>query len=229
MERRWYAPNEAWPRHSKPWWEDALQEAKEAGWHCMPLSGHAWGRIACDPSLPDACKFVIFSTGRSGESAAQEASKLIRRCRHVSASVADGLLREADRCLVSADVLLDAAARCLEAHDLRDRVEELLRLASWSTDEAEKLLERAIASDAGAESAIGDAYRAGLRESPGLAYPPDPADLLGEADQRIVAAEDCLTGAPASPRKGSLQERAAEARVKLADLSGRAGLGNADG
>ncbi|MEU0640416.1 hypothetical protein ABZ338_29810 [Streptomyces albidoflavus] len=157
---RCYQPHEEWPRHSKAWWRESLNLARAAGWHLKSFTGHAWGRIMCDPALDESCSFLVLSTGNGGEDAAHDARKRIERCPHIAAATSHQILVRAAMLLEQADGLMDAADACLTAEDRACEAEELWSCASSAAAEAEQLLEQAVRADEQASALLAEAYEA---------------------------------------------------------------------
>ncbi len=177
MDHRWYGPDESWPQHDLPWWADALEVARGAGWHLITFSGHTWGKVVCSREVDDPHQKVIFSTGRASENVARDLPKLVRRCKHPRKGDSDRLA-QAGQLLDGAALLLDAAESRLQSREKAAECEELLRLAEdqvgaierFSADRAEdpdELLERAVVADQAAHQSWVEAYAQGRgRRSP---------------------------------------------------------------
>lgn len=119
-----YGPHDTWPEHPKQWWRETLAYARERGWSLEYPSGH-WGRIRC----PGECVALIFSTGRSGESAAITTRRKIERCRHVDGSTVARVLHHldsAERLTDAADELLSRVAHLADVEEMLSRADEAL-------------------------------------------------------------------------------------------------------
>ncbi len=116
-----YAPDETWPRHQKPYWNEVLSDARAAGWTLNYIDApHRFGEVSC-PGGDDGNRhsFSVDKTARGGETISREARKLIRSCRHGlttnGAKVRDRqaecerLLSEAERLVQAADAGLTSA------------------------------------------------------------------------------------------------------------------------
>jgi hypothetical protein len=216
VDPRWYTPNEPWPTHDKPWWADALSDARRAGWQLRTFSGHTWGKVVCDRELPDAHQMLIFSTGRGGENAAKQLQKLIARCQHTRSTSGDSV--QAGRLLDGASQLLDAAELLLDAFDMRARAEELLSLADEQLtrlEESEALLESAISLE---DQSRASEQRATELTSPARYSPKQPftgAAIADEAEERI---DEASAGTPATTivdRIHGLRQRIQAIRARL--------------
>lgn len=218
MDSRWYAPEEAWPVHDKPWWADALRNARSAGWHLRVFSGHTWGKVVCDRELSDAHQMLIFSSGRGGENAAKQLDKLVDRCHHAHAVVDDATFVRAGRLLDGAAMLLDAAELLLEAADTRGRVQELLALAEEQLAElenAEALLEAAVTLEG---QSIHAEQRAADLTSAAKYSPKRPFTgeaITDEARARVDEADAATTAPAIAERVYQLRERIRVIRGRL--------------
>jgi hypothetical protein len=126
VSTRRYIPNETWPRHQKPYWNEVLGDARSAGWTLNYIDApHRFGEVFC-PGGDDGTRhsFMMDKTARGGETISRGARKLIRTCRHGSAKAGvkvrerqwecEQLLGEAERLIGTADAGL-ALAEAKEA------------------------------------------------------------------------------------------------------------------
>ncbi|WP_151775065.1 hypothetical protein [Streptomyces abyssomicinicus] len=220
---RWYQPHEQWPKHSKPWWRETIQEARSAGWRLKRLDGHTWGHLVCDPSLDEPCKIPIFSTGAAGESAARNKRLLIKRCRHGVAAGATQTLARAAALLDQAERLLQAAAHCLEAADKQDEFDDLVNAALSAGAEAERRLSEAEASEADGDRLLAQAF-AVLPDGSTLDCPPSEPQikvLIADAGARAEEAERLIDDMPGGQDQDALRGRLLQVRQSADDLSVR--------
>jgi hypothetical protein len=226
VQDRWYGPDQPWPAHPKPWWDEPLAQARSAGWHLRVFSGHAWGKVVCSRIIDGPCVKVIFSTGRGGENHAKDLGRLVQRCRHPRASQHSALalrLEEARRLLDGAEQLIQAAEGWLAADADADAVEDLLGMAQDSMNVAESLLptdaddllDRAIELDRTAQARRTEAWaRATV-----AGYPPaeqvTAGRLADEAERRIASAADTVEEALGMAGVESLRTRIQELRDRL--------------
>jgi hypothetical protein len=218
MDPRWYTPDDPWPVHDKPWWADALRDARRAGWQLRTFSGHTWGKVVCDRERSDAHQMLIFSTGRGGENAAKQLQKLIDRCQHTRATAADGDLVRAGRLLDGAARLLDAAELLLDAAVTRARTEELLALAEQELsrlEESEALLDSAATLEV--QSNDSEQHAAELTSSARYS-PKQPFTgeaITDEAEQRVNDAEASTPAPVIADRIQELRQRIQAIRRRL--------------
>jgi hypothetical protein len=224
----WIGPDERWPAHSRSYFQAALQHARQAGWSFREASGHGFGTVTCDPDRPrDArCEYPVFSTGRAGESAANELRSIVDRCPHRNpkearrdaVELANELLDEADR-------LIEAAQHCIGAQNMRAAADELLQLAAASSQAADERLAESELFDRALE--LEDDSREEERAAASL------ADVAGytagervEAEPMLVVAEERVSDASelGSAARGSVKERLRErltsTRARIDNLRG---------
>lgn len=218
VDHRWHTADEAWPDHAKPWWAEALREARGAGWQLRTFSGHTWGKVVCDREVPDAHEMLIFSTGRGGENAAKQLEKLIRRCHHKQSSPPHDDIERASRLLDGASTLLDAAELLLSAADKRSQAEELLSLAEdaiASAEDSDAFLDAATALDgeSGEAEMRAAELTAAARYSP--KRPQTKAAITDEAERRVDQAEVVTSADSVIAKARSLRERIGEIRARL--------------
>jgi len=180
-----YGPGDAWPRHPKPWWRDALNVCRGEGWSLETFTDHGWGQVACPTG---AHKITIFSTGRGSESVAQQASKTARRCAH---------LPDDQPGTSSGSPVEDAVARLGRASELVSRAEgqiEHARALALAGAHLELVLGDVVLALATAEATLDqlEADREAALDAVG-ALEPGPllaeiVETLDEADAEVVAA-----------------------------------------
>lgn len=207
-----YEPDDAWPKHPKPYWRDTLQYAQDHRW-TFTDEGH-FGAIKCPTGV---CMVRVYSTGRGGESVARQTRRKIERCPHGQGT--PDLLATISKSLDRAARFLDAAAALLDQRDaeqaieMLDAVGELLDDAVWD-EIGGRFTELDVSRDS-ADAAFHD-----------LAVEPMPAsDALGAADGQIKQARKDLKDAKRSSRERvrEYKTRAAELQARLGDLRSRAG------
>jgi hypothetical protein len=239
VDHRWYGPDESWPQHGLPWWVDALEVAREAGWHLITFSGHTWGKVVCSRDVDDPHQKVIFSTGRASERVARDLPKLVLRCNHPRDGDWERLgvrLVQARQLLDGAALLLDAAESCLRSGEKATECEELLRLAEGQVgavegfianraEDPDELLERAVIADQAAQQSLVEAYA----QAEDGGYPAGRAvvsvELVSTAEARVETAVRVLADPPYTEDSqalqttvGRLRDRVGNVRVRLARL-----------
>jgi hypothetical protein len=218
VDHRWYTADEPWPDHAKPWWTQALHEARGAGWQLRTFSGHTWGKVVCDREATEPHQMLIFSTGRGGENAAKQLEKLIRRCHHKQSSPPDDDVVRASRLLEGASMLLDAAELLLSAADKRSQAEELLSMAEDAVarvEDSDAFLDAAAALDG--ESSEADMRATDLTASANYSpkRPQTTAAMTDEAERRVDQAEVVTSAHTVVEKARSLRERIKEIRARL--------------
>jgi len=137
-----YGPDETWPRHQKAFWNEALNEARSAGWTLKYVDApHRFGIVSC-PGGEDGTRhtFLVDKTAVGGETKSREARKAVRNCQH--AATASGskvrtrqaecrrLLAEAERLIDLADTRLTLAEAKQAAWAELERIETQLETAA---------------------------------------------------------------------------------------------------
>jgi len=218
-----YGPGDSWPRHQKPWWNEALAEAHAVGWTLDYIGApHTFGVVSC-PSEDDDTRhsFLVDKTARGGETKSKEARKLVRACQHASAATGskvrqrqeecERLLHEADRLISLADAGLTLAEAQAAAWADLERLETQLETAEANLSE---ILRR---EQEEAWQAAGDASDAPEADT--------IAVILDDAATAVTRSESVATALKI--RKPKLAEpllhRAKAARVRIADLRDRLG------
>jgi hypothetical protein len=211
-----YGSDDTWPRHPKPWFRAALEEARTAGWSLYEFSAHTWGRVICPAGQSSGCVLIVYSTGRGGESVARELSSLVRRCPHGDGAMI-GALTVARRQADKADRLVTAAVELWQNDRRRDRALEVLDLAAESAEEADELFRQAIYIDADARAAAEDLVDQ-LTEA-GLATLAEarPASLARRADDEALVGQQALRGVTGGGVR-ALRGRLLTIRARVADL-----------
>ena len=232
MSDRWYSPDEHWPAHPKPWWRDALSEARKANWHLVVFAGHCWGEVVCGRVGSGRCEKLIFSTARAGESHAKDLIRLIRRCHH--AGLEGGGLVEASRLLDGAQLLLDAAESCLEADADFAAAEDLLEMALGNVTVAEALmkdgartvadaaalLDEAVELESKAHAEMAEARARAATAGFSASVLATAPNLVGEAAERIDTAA-VMVGPRSSAGTGALHDRIKALRERVENLRSR--------
>jgi len=233
----WYGPDDSWPRHGRDYFRASLKYARAAGWWLGKFEAHAFGKVVCDRDLSadSRCEFLIFSTGSGSESAALELRSIVDRCPHHSSSRHSQTATElAEDLLRQADLLIEAARRCVNADDLRSRAEELLGLAADAARDAsdalasgvpEAELDRAVELE---DAALVERHAA-AQLADVACYPSDalvdPDPLLGAAENRVASAERRLGRPSDSGRKRSdLRRRVVATRVTIQSVREQLGI-----
>jgi len=223
---KWYSPADDWPQHPKPWFRTALAHARRSGWWYRSAAGHAHGTVYCQgPEYRSgACKFVVFSTGVGGENAARELERLIRRCPHNEAAVADPVVAASVQ-MDRVDTLCDAAEALMAEHDrerelklLLDRAAQLLDEAGRGVAEAEEFLAAAMEVELEAKAAASEAER--LLTAAGTDVR-SPGQLLDMADETSAGVRSVLAEQAASREVRRLRARVDQARVRIRELRSR--------
>ena len=117
MSRR-YGPGDTWPRHQKPWWNEALAEAQAAGWDADYIDApHKFGVFSARARTTAAAQFHGRQDRPRWRNEVEEARKLVRRCQHgstlagskvrVRQEECERLLHEAERLISIADAGAD--------------------------------------------------------------------------------------------------------------------------
>ncbi|MET8229452.1 hypothetical protein ABZS77_02060 [Micromonospora sp. NPDC005298] len=224
---KWLSPSDPW-HHPKPWFDRALTYARAAGWWYRKAggSGHIHGTAFCQPpdDRANACKYVVFSTGGGGESAAREFERLVRRCPH-NTGVVVGVVAEAAAQLDKVEALCRGAAALLElsryeqdAAALFDRAEQLLTEAGDAASEVDELLTAAFDMEEAAQAA-----GVAAEESLGEAATPlrEPGQLLELADESALQVKDSLKQETESVEVRGLKRRVREIRTTIRSLRAR--------
>ena len=225
---RWFDSADKWPQHAKPWFRDALAQARAAGWLFKGAGGaaHIFGTVYCRPAPAESrCRFVVFSTGTGGESAASELVRMIGQCTHLSDDQQSVLQRatvqltKLEALLRAAGRLLDAAASQVDAANAWTTAGELLAEAEPILAEVTESIERAEAMETAAARARTEAVTA-LR--PLHLDHAGPAEVLDHADQVTTAVgTDLADLPPAAPEVADAAGRLAAAQAHLDALRGR--------
>ena len=192
MSAQRYGPEDTWPRHQKPFWNTALTQARQAGWTLVYLDApHHFGTVICPGG---ACTFEVDKTARGGEFHAKEAGKKIRNCLHGATQPgskvrtrqeeATRLLDHAERLITNATEWLSQAEQRQIAQDDLDRLEDRLRTAELTIDDA-------------------------LREEQEAAL---QAALQAESAPKLDDISATLTDAKAAVHRGEAAAKALEAR-----------------
>lgn len=223
---KWHGPTEKWPKHSKAWHRAALAKARSAGWWYKKAaeSSHIHGTVYCQPpeKRAKACRFVVFSTGEGGESAAAELERLVRRCPHGSDGTADRdrltlaymQVEKVEALCRGAQALLDQHRYEQGAAELLDRAEQLLEEAGSDASEADQLLRAAVDLEAEAVAAAQDAEQTLTLASTNLR---DPAKVIDLAEAGTSAVNATIRGEKLSDAVRQLRTwvRAAQDRIRV--------------
>jgi hypothetical protein len=211
-------PGETWPSHQKPYWNEALAEARAAQWTLNYIDApHRFGVVSC-PGGSDGSRhsFMVDKTAGGGETKSREARKLIRTCEHSPATTGsrvrarkaecERLLDEAERLIFVADAgLTSAEARAAALADL-ERIEMQLEtavanVAEMLRKEQEEAWQAAFDAD---DAPVADSIAATLDDA-----------TAAVTDSESVAAK-LKVGRPHLAKP--LSSRAREARARIAEL-----------
>lgn len=139
-----YGPDETWPRHQRPFWNEALDEARSAGWTLKYVDApHKFGVVSC-PGGEDGARhtFMVDKTATGGETKSREARKTVRNCQHgATASGSKVHARQAE-----CQRLLDEAERLIDLADTRLTLAEAKQAAWAELERIETQLETAAAN-----------------------------------------------------------------------------------
>ncbi|WP_251153305.1 hypothetical protein [Cellulosimicrobium sp. Marseille-Q4280] len=211
----WRGPADRWPEHSKQWFQDALAEARSAGWHFLDFSSHSFGLVACRVDLEDRCEFPIFSTGRAGEDAAQTLQKMVRRCPHRAPEAkpfgAAAHLGRAEDSLKKGQRLASAAEVCLAAQDASNHAQELLEQAMEVVEHAQRNFDEALEEERAASELL-------KTVDPDLAAMPTVAVVEGAAEHHRDATRSLRRVTKESPRKRAVGKALGELRAQIEAL-----------
>lgn len=223
----WYAPTDSWPPHSHAWFRTALKKARSAGWWYRKAAGsaHIHGVAYClgPDNRAGACKFVVYSTGKSGEDAATDFERLMRRCPHRERDV--GALVEASRRMDRVELLCAGAEALLDRDDIEqeaaallDRAEQLLDEAGDGAEVVDDLLRAVLDLEFDARAADDAAERAFVLATTDLREPSEVLDAADEVSGQVRAA---LIEEDPSSEVRNLRLRVRDARVKIQSLRRR--------
>lgn len=210
-----YGPNELWPAHDLPRWQETLKIARAHGWTLRKFDGHWFGMLACPTGTHTK---PVDCTARNSEIKAKEARKAVEKTcqcdRGTPASATAGKIDEATSRLGSAERLLSHAAAVLDDLQARADVEDQLDEVSH----AEGLIGAAALNLAELQDAALAAALA-LDEAP--APEGDPYVLMHQAGSEIASAQELAGQLRRPQQRQPLVDRAAAAMSHLAELKGR--------
>jgi hypothetical protein len=218
-----YGPDESWPRHQKSWWNEALEEARAAGWTLNYIDApHKFGVVFC-PSEDDGARhsFMVDKTARGGETKSKEARKLVRGCRHGSMLPGSKVRARQEEC----ERLLQEAERLISVADTGLTLAEAQAAAWADLERLETQLETAAANLA---AILREQQEEALQAIDDADEPPEPDAIAAALDDAASAVTESESAATAlRVRKPKLAEpllgRAEAARVRISDLRGRLG------
>ena len=217
MSAQRYAPDETWPRHQKPYWNEVLRDARAAGWTLNYIDApHRFGEVSC-PGGEDGNRhsFMVDKTARGGETISREARKLILSCRHGpttnGAKVRDRQA-ECERLLSEAERLVQAADAGLTLAEGRE--------ALWGEIER---IERQLETAAANLAEILEEEGAVLLAAVDAEQVPDPESISATLDDAMTAVTNSESVATAlKVRKPQLAkpylDRARRARIRIQEL-----------
>ena len=213
-----YGPGETWPQHQKSYWNDALAEARAAGWTLTYLNApHRFGIVSC-PGGDDGNvhSFEVDKTARGGEWFSKLARKDIRTCQHGSTTVGSKFSGRQDKC----SRLLDEAERLVSEAEPGLRLAEL-RAAAWADlDRLEIQLATAAANVAEVLLAEEEAWRT-IMDTDDAPAPHAISATLDNAMAAVLRGESVALKVRKPRLAESLLERAHEIRDHIAQLRER--------
>ena len=219
----WYGPQDEWPRHPKKHFRDALDYARAAGWHLREISGHSFSKVYCCRVPDECCSYLVFSSGRGGESAAGSLTNLVDRCTHGPVPVpspaqdwVEGIAARLDQ----VQTMLVAAGDCLSADAGAAAAYDLLDQAGAAMGDVEQLLAAAQTAEDHAIEVVTDRWSIINAQAPGLPFPTATAQIIEHVHQHLSKTEDELTEPPSGQIPGlpDLRARAAGLRGDLDSL-----------
>lgn len=207
-----------WPKHPATEWRETLEMARNAGWFLMLNSDHSWGAITCNPDLDrdSRCGITVFSTGKGTESVARSFRKKIDRCRHPkkleSSTVDRACFDRAQSHVQKAQRLVTAAERLhAEGRQARE-AEELFQQALVNVENAEQLLEQAVAVETELKRSIGETLSLAGSE------PPEPSVLLTTAEREVECAVNLVCSAGNDTTGARIKEDCEQLRDRIDTL-----------
>jgi hypothetical protein len=212
-----YAPTETWPEHQKAYWNEALAEARRAGWSLTYIDApHKFGVVSC-PQREHT--FLVDKTANGGETKSKEARKRIRACRHGSVLGGSKVQARQDECkhlLDSADQLIcDAEDRLARAETRQDAWADL-ELLEIQLQTAELTVKEALSAE---EEAAWEA----VLDADDAPDPPEIAAALDDAAAVVAQGEEVANvlgrGRPGLARP--LLRRASKAKSRIVELRDR--------
>ena len=214
----YYGPDETWPRHQKPYWNEALSAARTAGWTLKYIDApHRFGDLFC-PGGEDGvrCSFTVDKTAKGGETKSREALKLIRGCGHgsvIQGSKVRARQAECQRLLDHANRLIDIAATGLAAAEAQQ--------AAWA--ELERIQTQLESAEANLAEVLREEENAALQAIYDTDNAPVPSDIADALDDVLVVVANGESAATAlKVRKPQLAkpflDRARQARTRIAGL-----------
>ncbi|HJQ02730.1 MAG TPA: hypothetical protein VJ851_14105 [Jatrophihabitans sp.] len=209
-----FGPDAMWPSHQKPYWNDALKLARDAGWS-FTTGGHWFGVVSCPAGEHT---FVVDKTARGGETKALEVPKLLRRCQHGNA-VTDGSKvtarqAECERLLARAEELILTAT-----NDVARAEEQQRAFAEW--DRLNLVLDTA---EATVDEVLAATQEEALERVLALENVPGQAAIGLDLDEASQMLETAATLASKIRRPGiadPLRSRANDAKAGIAALRQR--------
>lgn len=218
-----YGPEDTWPKHDKPFWNDALAVAREAGWSLVWLDApHWWGRVECPTGEHTG---LVDKTARGGETKANELKKDVRGCPHGTGGTGSKVRERESRCrdlLDQAEGLLDRAAEALLRVEGREEAFDqlaLLEAAQADVADAAASVEELLGSRSFAEAIDAAWERAATYDDA-----PPPAAIADDLDTAEAVAVEAHTMAAKIKRSGlsdPLRKRAEEAKARVTSLRAR--------
>lgn len=181
-----YLSTDRWPKHPKSFFDVVFKKARAYGWTLIEHSSHPHYTLDCPAG---ECHFLVFKTGKGGESAAKSIGRSVERCPHGAGTV-DAIAR-AVVLLDQAQRLLDAAERLLAGAEVGAQAEALFDEAP---EDALQLIGEAEAREVEA-AALLDGEMDGA----------EPGEVVSESDSLLSRARDALLPHHEGPREAKLQ------------------------
>jgi hypothetical protein len=222
-EETWYGPGDAWPGHPKKHFRDALDYARAAGWHLREIKGHSFSRVYCCRDPEQCCMYLVFSSGRGGESAARQLVKDVDACRHTRRTELDALeqwVHDISKRLDSVGRMLAAAADCVTADAHADAAYDLLGHIDDAINDIDELLAVAEQASEHATEVLTDAWTVVHDEVGSIDFPTKTRIVVEHVHAQLAETEKELAAPPAGPihELDALRARARGMRQELDGL-----------
>lgn len=216
-----YGRDETWPRHQKSWWNEALGDARAAGWTLDHIDApHRFGTVSCpSEDEDDQHHFMVDKTARNGETFSVEARKLIRACQHGTATTGSKVRARQEEC----EHLLSEAEGLVALADAGLTIAEARVAALAELERLEIQLETAAANLAEAlREEQEEAWRAAL-DATDAPEPDSIAAVLDDAAAAVTSTETVATALKVrKPKLAKLfLDRAHAAQVRIDELRDR--------
>lgn len=209
-----YGPDETWPSHQKPFWSEALAEARQAGWTLTFINApHNFGVVRCPEGEHT---FDVDKTARGGETKSREAIKKIRWCPHGTGHSGSKVRARQEECIRLLDV----------ADELIATAEQGLAIAEAKASAQEDLARLELQLQTATSNVSQAEQEAALQAAIELDDAPEPGVLsatLDEAAATVGYSESTAKAlSPARPALAvSLLERVAGTHTRINELRTR--------